>query len=124
MTWKVEYNSQLGFIEIALSGNVSGSDMRESASQAISLSHEHGVTEFLVDASKQEKADTITDIHELPQQYAEEGADPVSRVAYIRPISPDQQEIAQFYENVCVNRGWRLRSFTNYRNAIQWLLPP
>ena len=124
MTWKVEYNSQLGFIEIALSGNVSGSDMRESASQAISLSHEHGVTEFLVDASKQEKADTITDIHELPQQYAEEGADPVSRVAYIRPISPDQQEIAQFYENVCVNRGWRLRSFTKYRNAIQWLLPP
>ena len=122
MTWKLEYNSKLGIIESVLSGNVSGSDMREITSQSVSLSHEHGVTRFLVDASNQEQAGTVTDIYELPRQYTEESVDRLGYLAYVRPILPDLQKLAQFFENVCVNRGWRMESFTNYRDAIGWLL--
>jgi len=122
MTWKLEYNSKLRIIELVYSGDVSGSDMRDSTSRAISLSQEHAITDFLVDASKQEQAGTVTDIHELPQQYVEDGADHQSRVAYVKPISPDLQQIAEFYETVCVNRGWHVQSFTNRHEAIGWLL--
>ncbi len=123
MTWKLEYNSELRIIDLVYSGNVSGPDMRETTSRAISLSQEHGITDFLVDASNQEQAGTVTDVHELPQQYVEDGADRQKvRVAYVRPISPDLQELGKFFENVCVNRGWHVQSFTNRRDAIGWLL--
>ncbi len=122
MTWKLEYNSELRIIDLVYSGNVSGPDMRETTSRAISLSQEHGITDFLVDASNHEQAGTVTEVFDLPQQFVEEDVNHQSRVAYVKPISPDLQELAQFFETVCVNRGWHVQSFTNRRDAIGWLL--
>lgn len=121
-TWKLKYKSKLRIIDLVFSGNVTGSDIREATSKTISLSHEHGIFEILVDTAHLERTETTTDIYDLPQQYVEEDLDHRSRLAVVVPISPDLQGIMQFYENVCVNRGWRVKSFPNRREATAWLL--
>ncbi len=120
-TWKVEYNSKLRIINLVFSGDVSGSDIREATTRTISLTHEHGINEILIDLAHMEQTGTVTEIYDLLEQYNEEDLNHASRLAIVVPILPDLEGVVQFYENVCVNRGWRVQSFLNRREAIRWL---
>ena len=50
MIWNVEYNEELGIVELRLDGRLSGAELQESAASRIALGQEHGVTKFLIDA--------------------------------------------------------------------------
>ena len=122
MSWTVRHDEELGVIDIRLVGAVMGPATRAIASDVIRLIAETGVKRCIVDASQQEQAASITDIYDLPNQYAEEGLDRGTCAAYVMPVAQDLKEVAVFFETVCVNRGWCVRSFGDREAALDWLL--
>lgn len=122
MTWTVDYNSTLGLIDLVFVSNITGPDAQEATSKGIALSKEQGITNFLVDVTDMELTPSIFDLYDLPtKQYLEEGLDHRSHIAVVLPIRPKAKEATQFYETVCVNHGWRVQSFPNRDEAIEWL---
>ena len=122
MSWTVEFNGKSGIIEIVYVGHSTGADLRESTTKGIALTNELGVFDVLVDSTELE-APPLTDIYDLPaKQYDAEGLSRRIRIALIQPKLPSALKATEFYENACVNRGWRVRSFANRDAAIEWLI--
>jgi hypothetical protein len=120
--WTVACNSTLSIIEIVHTGLTTGQDLREAASEAISLSKEKGITRFLIDALDVELSASITDVFHLPAvQFEAEKVDRLSRIALVLPKLPKGKEAADFWETACINRGWLARTFAKSAEAIEWL---
>jgi hypothetical protein len=124
MKWKLEYNETLEIIELAYRGRNTGQDLRESTSKAVALGKEQGISRFLVDATEIELSAPTFDLYDLPAQYEAEGADRRGRLALVLPKLPKEKKDAEFYETVCNNRGWNVRSFPKPDEAIRWLTAP
>jgi hypothetical protein len=61
------------------------------------------------------------EIFNLPQSYRQSELSQRFRVALVfKQISSDEQ----FYETVCVNRGYKISVFTDYDKAMNWLMKP
>ncbi len=122
MTWTLEFNSVLRIIDLVYVGHVTGPEMREATTKAIALGKEKGILEVLVDGMEVDLAPSIIDLFELPdKQYLAEGKSRRSRIALVLPKSPEVKKAARFYENACVNRGWKVQSYPNRDDAIEWL---
>jgi hypothetical protein len=122
MPWTYKQNLKLQIVEAKFSGTTTARDLQECTSELIALEKEKGMNRFLVDATGMEYAGSLVDVYNLPsKQYLEEGADVGGRVAVLFPASPDDKEAVQFYETVCVNRGWDVRAFSERQEAMTWL---
>jgi len=123
MPWNVSHDSAINVVVVTYAGRTTGDDLRAATSAAIALGKEKDTTNFLVDASALELTASIFDVYELPtQQYVNEGVERTSRIAVIRPISPDALDAAKFYETVCQNRGWFAKLFAGRQSAVSWLI--
>lgn len=122
MPWRVEYHEAQEIVEIAYWGRTDVTDIRDGTLEAIRLVKMHRVTRGLVDCLEQTKTAPVPDLYDLPKMYDEEGLTRRIRIAFIEPSTPQLHELAEFYENVCVNRGWQLESFIARDAAIAWLL--
>lgn len=128
MSWSVSYNSTRHLIKYVFEGKVLSSELELelelAKSKGISLSLKHNCYDFLIDATGQEQLESITPFYEHAESgYTEEGLDQHSRAAVILPKSPEMRKASRFYETVCRNRGWRVRSFEDREAAIEWLKP-
>ena len=122
MTWTLEHNESPHYISVRLSGCVSGPELHELTSAAIALLKKQGVLGAFIDLIEVESVESIIDVFDLPdKQYEQEGLDRKVRLAMILPVSPVAKQAAEFYETVCVNRGWLARSFPGRNEAIEWL---
>lgn len=122
MAYTLEYNSKINTIEVAFVGSVSGPEVREATTNAITLLKKHGGSKVLIDTTRLEVAPQFFDIYNLPAyQYVEEGLSHKTRLALITPESTKVSEATQFYETACVNRGWLVRSFSARDEALEWL---
>ncbi len=122
MSWSVSHLESLGIVETRLDGVVSGDDLRAATSEGIALAKDNGLSRGLVDCSDQEKTGSMVDLIELPRQYSEEGLSRETCIALVIPENRELREIADFYETVCVNRGWQVRTFKTRKQAIAWLV--
>jgi hypothetical protein len=103
-------------------GLTTGQDLREAASEAISLSKEKGIMRFLIDAMDVELSAALTDVFQLPAvQFEAEKVDRRSHLALVVPKLPKGKEAADFWETACNNRGWHARTFAKSADAIEWL---
>jgi hypothetical protein len=122
MSWEVSYNRALHFVEIVLVGKLDASDLEEATSEVIKLSLEKGCTDFLVDSMEQEGVRSIVDLYRLPQTYHSKGLSQNSRAAVVLSRSPVMRKDSQFWETVCCNLGWKVKSFENRKESIEWLM--
>ena len=122
MTWCVDYKSDLGFIQVVYTGLVTLDEFKKSTNEVISLSKNHKTNRVLIDDSKLEIAVSTSEIYKLPLFYDDVNANRKSKMALILPTSPQAREDVQFYETVCRNRGWFIKSFNERREAIDWLV--
>jgi len=53
--------------------------------------------------------------------YEKLGMDKTTRIAVLVSNIETKAEELHFYENVCLNRGWHIRIFTDRDAAIEWL---
>ena len=122
MTWTLKHNESPHFIHVTLFGSVSGFELRELTSAAIALLKKQGVLGAFIDLIELESVTSIIDVFDLAdKQYDREGLNRNVRMAMVLPVSHSAKQAAEFYETVCVNRGWLVRSFPGRNEAIEWL---
>lgn len=123
MTWKVEYIDHLDIVELTLLGRLTGAQLQEAAAARIALGEEHGVTDFLIDAQDLiAPRSTTMSIYNIPARtYVEMNARRDARIAVVIPTAPESEWIVQFYEDLCVNRGWRVHMAPDRESALDWL---
>ena len=122
MPWTYKHNQTLQIVEVVYEGCITASDVREITSEFIALEKEKGLNRFFIDTTEMKLEASLLDAYRLPtEQYIEEKADRLGRVAIIPPTCPKSKEVVRFYETVCINRGWMVRIFSERQEAIDWL---
>ena len=124
MPWSYERNPELGIVEVVYKGEISARELQGSSSEFIGLEKREGLNRFLIDAVEMALARraSLFDVLALPaKQYGEEEADRAGRVAVYASDSSKAQDVVQFYETACVNRGWMVKSFRGRQEAVKWL---
>jgi len=122
MPYKLTFNDKLLRIDNVVSGTLSRNDLQQSTTEAIELQHNHNAYRVMVDAKKLESVNSVTDLYDLPKQYVEQGASRSTRIALVMPESEAARKFIRFYENVCINRGWTVKSFESHGEAEKWLV--
>jgi hypothetical protein len=123
MAWDVSYNAELHIIESSMSGGIKGSELAEHATARIALGLEKGTEKFLIDGSTMVASKSITmQLYAIPDAvFPEEKMPRNSRLAVIEPTAPGSRWIGEFFEDICVNRGWTVQLFSDRDSAIAWL---
>ncbi len=125
MGWKVDFINDLHIVELILSGELSGEELQASAAARIAAGEKHGVTEFIINARDlvAPRAATMA-VYDIPARlYPEKNMPREARIAVVIPVAPDSDWIVQFYEDLCVNRGWRVFMAPDRDSALSWLRP-
>lgn len=126
MAWDVRHRDDLGIIETTLSGRLSGEELQAAAAARIALGEEKEVTNFLIDGRDliAPRSATVA-VYDIPTRiYVEQNAPRETRIAVVKPTAPESQWINQFYEDLCVNRGWSVYLTDDVTAALQWLQQP
>jgi len=122
MPWTYKQNPSYQILEAVLSGRVTKQDLQELTSALITLGKKESINRFLIGTTEMELTASNIDIYNIAdQQFIEEEANRIGRVAVILPTSPEGKEAAKFYETVCTNRGWDVKVFSERQAAIKWL---
>ncbi len=90
--------------------------------EAIALGRQNNVALGLMDLTNLQQVCEIPEVYEFPELHNQLGMQPHSRIALILPAATELHSTVEFYENVCVNRGWFARRFSNREDAVAWLL--
>lgn len=123
MTWEVGFNEDLQIVELVLSGHVAGPEFADAAAARIAMGQEKGITNFLIDAGDMVTSRSATvGVFQLPTAvYPEKKMGRDSHLAVLVPKDPGSIWVADFFEDICVNRGWHVQTFTDRNTAIDWL---
>jgi len=123
MPWSLEYLENLQIVELTISGRVSGDELKEAATARIALGQEEGVHKYIINARHIDAPESATpEVYDIPtKMYAEKNLSRASQIAVIAPLSSESMWVTGFYEDICVNRGWRVRTFLDRDLAIDWL---
>ncbi|MGI9237657.1 MAG: hypothetical protein ACR2QZ_09685 [Woeseiaceae bacterium] len=124
MEWRVEYLEDHHVVELFMIGPITGPDLMASVTDRIALGREKSVTNFIVNAEKLIAQDSaVMDVLDLPEvKYIEEEMERDTRLALLVPKDPDSTWLGEFYETVCVNRGWQVHICEDHDSAVRWLL--
>jgi hypothetical protein len=120
MEYTSEYDSTSGICIIRVTGNYRRpEDSDRLKLLVIEKSSEHGCNLFLVDLTQAEVSGGTTQTYEA--------ANPKGEVARsLRKVKAAfvRQKLTQndhFFENVAVNRGFKLQAFDTFDKAVEWL---
>jgi hypothetical protein len=96
--------------------------LKAGAIEAIARMKDCRTNLLLIDGSQMTVGMTAREIYELPRFYDKAGADRGGCYAVFHPPGAADREDFRFYENVCLNRGWIVKLFSDEQEAIAWLL--
>lgn len=118
MPVRVEAKICDGYMLVEHSGDMTPAEMVAARRDVMPLMQEHGIANVLVDVRRVTNQPSVGDTYAAVEEHAGERT--------VRPRAAvvgreDQAEDLQFIENVGVNRGMSLRSFTSFDDAIAWL---
>lgn len=120
MPWSAEYSPD-DLIVITHSGIMTRQDYRTEATEVLQLARDRDIRRFLVDNTTLEPTLGAADIYDFPRIYDELAADRAARIAVISSPQDAVRRNLQFYETVCVNRGYNVRLFDTREQALDWL---
>ncbi len=122
MPWSYDIDPDQQIVAVVYTGDVTKRELGESASEFIALEHNKGLNRFLIDTTEMKSVSSLMDVYDLPvNQYVEENADRLGRVALIPPKASRAKEAVRFYETVCQNRGFMVQVFDKRNAAMEWL---
>ncbi len=125
MGWQADFINDLHIVELTLAGELTGEELQASAAARIALGDEKGVTDFIINARDLvAPRDATLAVYEIPARlYPEKNMPRDARIAVVIPTDPESSWIVQFYEDLCVNRGWRVFMAPHRESALGWLRP-
>ena len=110
------------FIKTTATGVLDFEASKQSILDIASQITQPGEYDVLMDNRAAEATLSTTDLYELGQSLAEHPALHQSKMGILVPERAMEQ--AAFFENVAANRGVRIKAFTNFEEAITWLVLP
>jgi len=122
MPWRVEPDLELGIVRVTYSGRVTAEEFKAGTLETITRMAEHRINLLLIDDSELEIAVSTNEIFQMPDFYERVHAHRSNRWALIHPPDPAALKHFKFYENVCRNRGWLVKIFSDHQAALDWLL--
>lgn len=123
MNCTVEYDEGSGIVVVTYNGRCSGKDFRDATHKRVAIAEKEDSTKTLIDATNLECSSSTTfDVYDIvSREYPSLGSRSEWKMAITTPKSAEAQKQVHFFENACVNRGWRVRQFASRKDAIDWL---
>jgi len=121
MSWKIDYLPGEQIVSIVCTGELTIQELLRQTQAANKLQIENGARGFLADFTAADVQIPLADLYQLPDYYAEIGVSRQSRIAVVFPPDLRQHEKYEFYEDVCLNRGFHSRLFDSIEQARMWL---
>ena len=117
-------NIEFKFLEskgIVVCKVIGGYDFSKKADFILELASEmkkHKSKKCVVDFSNADVIMNTIIFYERPQLFKEIGFDNMAKGAIVFKTLTKE---CLFYEDVCQNRGWNMRVFSTFNEALQWL---
>jgi hypothetical protein len=108
------------FIRTTVSGSLDLVESQRAILDLASYIKQPGEYEVLIDVRGAETILSIADLYELAVTLAGQPALIESKIGLLGPMSG--MDKAQFFETVAQNRGARIKAFTDFEEAITWLV--
>ena len=108
------------FIRSTVSGALDFAESKRCILDLASQIKQPGEYEVLIDIRGAETILSIADLYELAVALAGQSSLIDSKIGVLGPMSSVDQ--AHFFETVAQNRGARIRAFTDFEEAITWLI--
>lgn len=121
MPWKIEYLPDQHLIECQFNGHLNAADLTAGTVATIAAGKVHGTTRYLCDCSGLTGGHGVFDLYALAERLHEFGMPPGAHEAVIVSRLPAQAMDASFWETVCRNRGFKVRTFADRASAVAWL---
>jgi hypothetical protein len=90
--------------------------------QCIALAKETNSNRFLTDATQANLKVSVLGLYDLPELYQDHDLRRPVFIAVLTPTSEAGKRLIDFYETVCLNRGWTVGIFGERQEALDWLL--
>jgi len=120
MAAEINFDPELNFIEVTLTGTMALSDMKATRQSLKVLSEKEKIVRILVNAFELEALPGTTSLYEFASTFWAVGFSKEIRFGVV--ASAETGDDFQFMENVAQNRAFMFRQFTDRNEAIQWLM--
>ena len=121
MPWKVEYLPAEQTLLLVATGLLTASEARAQTEQSLKEILEHGIRRVLIDYSAAQVEVPLSQIYQLPDIYDQSGISRQTKVALVMPKDKYKIEAFEFYEDICLNRGYHVKLFESATAARDWL---
>ena len=121
MPWQINYLAEHHVLESQIYGQITATELDEGVAAALREGSARGTSHYLCDTSRLTGGHSIFDLYALAEKLHEMGMPFGAREALIIPQQPIQTLDAAFWETLCCNRGFEVRSFVDRDNAMAWL---
>lgn len=121
MAWKVNWDPEKGFVHTVYSATVTKQDLLDSMAETLRMIEGKGPQKFFTEWISAFPKLSTAEIFSVPKDWEAAGIDKESILAVVVQKVAKSWEDAKFYENVCRNRGWRVRVFKDRTEALAWL---
>jgi hypothetical protein len=120
MPVNVKVISAKEFIRTTVSGALDFAESQQAILDIASQIKQPGEYEVLIDIRGAETILSIADLYELAVALAGQSSLIDSKIGILGPMNDVDK--AYFFETVAQNRGARIRAFTDFEEAITWLI--
>ena len=115
------YIAEHDLVETTLTGAVTLADVEEEIRLTLELIEKHGCERILSDCSDADFRFSVSDVYKMPAMQEDAGSNRLYKIAVLPPRNNAGRQLASFYEDVNVNRGWPAKVFDERAEAIEWL---
>jgi hypothetical protein len=122
MPYRIGYLEDEGIVTIENTGNVTYKEFMEQSREALELARKKNTQLCLSDCTHLVvQAYTIEVFDFFPAIYEKIGMSRTSKLAVLMSKDAVTARDMEFFETVCLNRGWLIRIFKDKGTAIEWL---
>ena len=118
MRYDITADQDRGLIRTKVWGELTVESVTELTTEVGAVATELGFVRFLFDMREASESASTTDAFILAADPEKRGMQPQYRRAIVHR---GDEEAYTFFENVSVNRGYRVKTFTDIDRAIEWL---
>jgi len=121
MRYEIKHISELNYVEVISIGEFTIDDYQVTIDEAAKFGRAKNTMLFLVNNVQMVNAASVSDIYKVPKFYKKSVPEKELKIAALFSESSNNESIS-FFENICVNQGFNVKTFINREEAISWLL--
>jgi hypothetical protein len=120
MNWQTAFQDKEKTVQVTYSGVVSREELSAAARSALDLALKNGTNRVLTDCTAMHGGHSVADLYFLSDWLVSVRAYRM-REAVLMPAEAAFNELVQFWQTTCTNRGLNVRVFDKPESAQQWL---